>query len=627
MIKIPQSGDRQSLASADGPASVNIRWRSWIPVLVFASVVGFACSGSREQTGSGGTAGSVSSGGQNGAGTGFGGRLSGGTAGSLSSGGAGGIGMGGTNLGGTGASVTAGAGGRGGTPTGGAMTGGTSGSGGTVVQGGAGGTMQGGTSGCAPDLDVCGGACVHKQTNPLHCGVCDRKCGAGTACLKGACQAYPQWRTPTMIGRASEDSYDANPMVDAKTDGQGNVFVVWPWNDGNDYKLWVNRFESKSNTWTGAVAIESGVTNRTQASLVGHRNGGATVVYRKKAPPVSYGLFSKQYRPQSGTWDANASQICSNCSNGILTSEYNDFVYRSDAVHVDGNRNGDVMVIWGDANQPRFNVYQASQANWLGESRFDSMHVVTTDSRELRNMRLAMDSRGNAILIRPTWRLNANRYDFAAKIWSANQALPMGDEKLPKDKFEDYFLCQNADGDVAILWRTEKLNGANKLAASTFDMTKMSWSAVPRVFYDAGSKRVTTNSRHFQNRCVLDDSQTLSSTWNESNERLLAGRMPLSSSMAAPVFPVSTNGIVRGEMISSDLAGSVVVVSDQGSARFDVGQGTWVVLNLPPPEQIGIPVSIVTDTSGRTLLISGRLVSSDSDPLVKWTELWATWLE
>jgi hypothetical protein len=41
---------------------------------------------------------------------------------------------------------------------------------------------------CMAGEMVCGGACVDTQTNPLHCGMCDRMCAAGETCNAGMCR-------------------------------------------------------------------------------------------------------------------------------------------------------------------------------------------------------------------------------------------------------------------------------------------------------------------------------------------------------------------------------------------------------------------------------------------------------
>lgn len=49
---------------------------------------------------------------------------------------------------------------------------------------------------CAAGESVCGGACVDTQTNPLHCGMCDRMCAAGEVCNAGMCRASMMCTAP-----------------------------------------------------------------------------------------------------------------------------------------------------------------------------------------------------------------------------------------------------------------------------------------------------------------------------------------------------------------------------------------------------------------------------------------------
>ncbi|MFN8594034.1 MAG: hypothetical protein U0031_21480 [Thermomicrobiales bacterium] len=45
---------------------------------------------------------------------------------------------------------------------------------------------------CKPGTVKCGKVCVNKQTNPKHCGGCNRPCPPGAGCANGQCQASCQ---------------------------------------------------------------------------------------------------------------------------------------------------------------------------------------------------------------------------------------------------------------------------------------------------------------------------------------------------------------------------------------------------------------------------------------------------
>ncbi len=42
---------------------------------------------------------------------------------------------------------------------------------------------------CAADETLCGDSCTSLQSDSAHCGACGTSCGAGQACLAGACVA------------------------------------------------------------------------------------------------------------------------------------------------------------------------------------------------------------------------------------------------------------------------------------------------------------------------------------------------------------------------------------------------------------------------------------------------------
>ena len=48
---------------------------------------------------------------------------------------------------------------------------------------------DGGPEGCATPLMDCAGVCVDGRSDPMNCGVCGARCGAGTVCADGVCVA------------------------------------------------------------------------------------------------------------------------------------------------------------------------------------------------------------------------------------------------------------------------------------------------------------------------------------------------------------------------------------------------------------------------------------------------------
>jgi hypothetical protein len=552
----------------------------------------------------------------------------------VSGGGSGGhagvVGMGGTGAGGSSGMVRGGSGPSGGSG-GGAGPGGSSGSGGT---GGVGGNGTGGIGGgpaCPVGQTMCGSVCVHKATNPAHCGMCDNVCGGSQTCVDGQCGNTPQWDTPFRIGTAGELAFDysiqpsTESRIQAAADSQGNVFVAWPWDAGNGTKLWVNRYDGTQGTWSGPVEVDSGVTDTLQPFLAAHANGDATLIYRKR---LNNGVvpYAKRYQRSRGTWDASATVLCNGCEIRRRTRDYNGTTNFAENLNAAGSENGDVAVVWDSPAIPFVNVFDHATGTWSGEFRNIDDQIEVSLNDEIKDVRLSIDRSGNATMIRLSrFQFYFNRYDASTKSWTAHARVPVGAQSLPVPNDNYYHLCQNPKGDVALLWRDAT---ARKVVATVFSSALSSWPAEPRVAVSLGNgQSLTTNSYLVQHRCALTPDGSVVMGINDSNVRLLGVRLSASAAIGDTVFPIVTTTVAtRGEMAESDPSGNVVVVSNLGSARYDAKLGAWSVLNNVGQPVNDVPNSLVFDVRGRALRVSTRLVPSSQDPNKNWTEVWGQWL-
>jgi poly(3-hydroxybutyrate) depolymerase len=99
----------------------------------------------------------------------------------------GGTSTGGTSTGGTGMNAGSAGSSAGTTSSGGGGSGGTAG--GSVNEGGMGAEAGGGPDPeCGGELLACDGACVDATSDSAHCGMCDRGCPAGSACMGSECE-------------------------------------------------------------------------------------------------------------------------------------------------------------------------------------------------------------------------------------------------------------------------------------------------------------------------------------------------------------------------------------------------------------------------------------------------------
>ena len=73
--------------------------------------------------------------------------------------------------------------------TGGGGSAGNAGTGAGGATGGDSGTAGSSSGSCDAPLTTCGGECVNLQANGQHCGLCDRACPMGQACVAGACES------------------------------------------------------------------------------------------------------------------------------------------------------------------------------------------------------------------------------------------------------------------------------------------------------------------------------------------------------------------------------------------------------------------------------------------------------
>jgi hypothetical protein len=87
---------------------------------------------------------------------------------------------------------------------------------------------------CPRPLEECGGTCVDIQSDRLNCGSCQRPCGAGLACVGGACTNDPN--TPCASRR-------------------GGAFVTLG-SCGAAVKLWVDEARQEFITRAGQLLVD-----------------------------------------------------------------------------------------------------------------------------------------------------------------------------------------------------------------------------------------------------------------------------------------------------------------------------------------------------------------------------------
>lgn len=73
----------------------------------------------------------------------------------------------------------------------------------------------------------CGGRCVYTDSDPNHCGACERVCGDGAACVGGECQGEPDgFRFVKEWGAQGDADGQFNIPRGVALDGANNVFVA-----------------------------------------------------------------------------------------------------------------------------------------------------------------------------------------------------------------------------------------------------------------------------------------------------------------------------------------------------------------------------------------------------------------
>ncbi len=222
-------------------------------------------------------------------------------------------------------------------------------------------------------------------------------------------------------------------------DASGNALVVWVQFDGVAYTdIYANRYDALSDSWGGAVIIDTGANLVDSPQVAFDASGNAFAVW-VQFDGTYFSIYANRYDALSGTW-GGAVEIGASANN----AQYPQVAF---------DASGNAFAVWqrydGAYNSIYANRYDALSGTWLGSVLIDAGANAAFSSH------VAFDASGNAIVV---WKqsdgtyysIYANRYD-AGTGWVGAVLIESGanNASFPQVAFD-------ADGNaIAVWWQSD----------------------------------------------------------------------------------------------------------------------------------------------------------------------------
>jgi hypothetical protein len=276
------------------------------------------------------------------------------------------------------------------------------------------------------------------------------------------------WSGAEIIKYAREINKTSDPQV--AVDANGNAFAVWRQKEGTYYNISASRYDAAAGTWSASVTLSRGEVNAKLPQVAVDANGNAFAVWERQYGSSYHHVYARRYDAQAGEWatlwhiDADTSASASNA--------YGPQV----AVDASGN----VFAVWKQDSKIYTNRYDALSGTWSGA-------VPLSTGVNAKLPQLTVDASGNVFAV---WRqhdsthysIYANRYDAGAGAWSGAVLIYAGD-------YDAYYphVAVDPGGNAFAVWHQS--DGMHKnIYASRYDAAAGTWSGaeiIDAVDYDA----------------------------------------------------------------------------------------------------------------------------------------------
>jgi len=277
------------------------------------------------------------------------------------------------------------------------------------------------------------------------------------------------WGTKVLIS-VSTDGYRPQIAVPLATN---NAMVVFDSPSAKD--VLASEYDSTTSTWGTPEAIDSTVTDSTNAQIAMNFSGDAMVVWASNdAFGVGFGVLMNVYNSTSGNWNAAALTVESTFSN-------------TSAPQVAINDRGHAMVVWesvgsGDIQAKRWDVtnggppFDTGLTEVIGSGSGDSDHQIVVD---FNGDALAVWTQQDGVFPNFVSNMYSKRYDRATDTWGTASLL----ETLPGDADAPQITIDSRGNAIAVWQQT---NGAGTgIYSSRYVASTGIWGAaelMPSIF-------------------------------------------------------------------------------------------------------------------------------------------------
>lgn len=231
-----------------------------------------------------------------------------------------------------------------------------------------------------------------------------------------------QWGTATALESSGGDV----SVPQAAFDSSGNALVVWAQHDGTYTSIFANRYTAMSDSWSGAVLLETSHGDASAPEVAIDTEGNALVVWQQHDGTYS-SIYANRFIPDNGNWT------------GATLLETNSGDAANPQVAYDAN--GSALVVWSQHDGVYISIYAnrlPAGGSWTGAVE------IETSAGDAANPQLSIDGQGNALAV---WQqhdgafvsIYGNRYT-ASGGWEGPSLLEAstGNAALPGVAFDAY---------------------------------------------------------------------------------------------------------------------------------------------------------------------------------------------
>ena len=195
-------------------------------------------------------------------------------------------------------------------------------------------------------------------------------------------------------------------MPQIAIDARGNAISVWYQSDGTRNNIWANRYNATTKSWGVAVLIETGAGNASDPQIAIDSSGNALVVWTQDGSTTSverYDIWANRYTVNTG-W-------------GTPTLIETDNAGWAVGARIAFDVSGNALAVWqqgGDASGiPRYDIW--SNRYTVGTGWGTAALIETDNVGDANSPQIAFDGSGNAMSVWYQWdgtrnNIWANRY-------------------------------------------------------------------------------------------------------------------------------------------------------------------------------------------------------------------------